>query len=228
MFCRCNRLLLKVLPTLADKNTYVPMKAFNAIFIVGRFFNKIVTSDGDDSQIRILLRKHGPKFFVNLMIVIAILAIIDYFNDDIVSLISETGIPLAIEPEILLTIISILLIIYPVITLLGKIEKLVTNISDVLSTKLIPANTRKLEEKPLHRLLRNIFFVGFLLIIIAIMQPYIADIVELPFLSFVISVIGLGVAVLLIADSVFVFQKLSHGHIMDGLMKEDEPIDDKE
>jgi len=140
----------------------------------------------------------------------------------ILSLISETGIPLAIEPEILLTIISILLIIYPVITLLGKIEKLVANISDVLFTKLIPANTRKLEEKSLHRLLRNVFFVEFLLIIIAVMQPYIADIVVLPFLSFVIFGIGLGVAVLLIADSVFVFQKLSYGHIVDGLMKEDE------
>jgi len=81
----CMPLLLKVLPTLDDKNTYVPMNAFNAIFIVGRFFNKIVTSDGDDSQIRTMMRKHGPKFFVNLMIVIAILAIIDYFTDYIVT-----------------------------------------------------------------------------------------------------------------------------------------------
>ena len=221
----CMPLLLRVLPTLADKNTYVPMKAFNAIFIVGKFFNKILSSDDGDSQIRSMMRKHGPKFFVNLMIVIAILAIIDYFNDDIVNLISETGIPLAIQPEILLTIISILLIVYPVITLLGKIERMVGNISDILSTKLIPADTRKIEERPLHRLLRNIFFVGFLLIIIAVIQPYIANIVVLPFLPFVISGIGLGIAVLLIADSVFVFQKLSHGHIMEGLMKEDEDVE---
>ena len=218
----CIPLLLKVLPTLANKQSLVPMKLLDPIFVIGRFFNKLMSSSDEDNQFNKLLKEHGPKFFVNLMIVIAILAVIDYFNDDIVNVITQTGIPLAIEPEILLSIVSILLIIYPVIAMLGKIEKLVTNMSDILSTKLIPADTKKLEEKPLHRLLRNIFFVGFILILVAVIQPYIGDIEFLPFLPFIISGIGLAVAVLLIADSVFVFQKLSHGHIMDSLMKDDE------
>jgi len=221
----CMPLLLKLLPTLANKQSFVPMKILNSIFIVGKFFNKLMDSSDQNNQFNKLLKEHGPKFFVNLMIVIAILAIIDYFNDDIVNLINQIGIPLAIEPEILLTIVSILLIIYPVIAMLGKIEKLVTNISDILSTKLIPADTKQLEEKPLHRLLRNIFFVGFILILIAVIQPYIGDVEFLPFLPFVISGIGLAIAILLIADSVFVFQKLSHGHIMESLMKEDENSD---
>ncbi|AJW70808.1 cation:proton antiporter [Nitrosopumilus adriaticus] len=221
----CMPLLLKILPTLADKKSHIPMNVLNPIHIVGKFFNNLMNTPDDNSQFNILLKKHGLKFFVNLMVVIAILAIIDYFNDDIVTIISTLGIPLPIEPEILLTIISILLIIYPVIAMLGKIENLVTSISDILSTKLIPADTQRLEEKPLHRLMRNIFFIGFILILIAIMQPYIADIVELPFLPFIISGIGLTIAIILIADSVFVFQKLSHGHIMESLMKEDETFE---
>ncbi len=221
----CMPLLLKILPTLADKTSHIPMNVLNPIHIVGKFFNNLMNTPDDNSQFNILLKKHGIKFFINLMVVIAILAIIDYFNDDIVTIISTLGIPLPIEPEILLTIISILLIIYPVIAMLGKIENLVTNISDILSTKLIPADTQRIEEKPLHRLMRNIFFIGFILILIAIMQPYIADIVELPFLPFIISGIGLTIAIILIADSVFVFQKLSHGHIMESLMKEDETFE---
>jgi monovalent cation:H+ antiporter-2, CPA2 family len=221
----CIPLLLKILPTLANRESYIPMKLLNPIFITGKFFNKLMSSSDGDNQFNKLLKEHAPKFFVNLMIVIAILAIIDYFNDDIVNIINHIGIPLAIEPEILLTIVSILLIIYPVIAMLGKIEKLVTNMSDILSTKLIPADTQKLEEKPLHRLLRNIFFTGFILILIAVIQPYIGDIELLPFLPFIISGIGLAVAILLITDSVFVFQKLSHGHIMDSLMKEDEELE---
>ncbi|KAF6247479.1 hypothetical protein C6990_03220 [Nitrosopumilus sp. b3] len=221
----CMPLLLKILPTLADKTSHIPMNILNPIHIVGKFFNNLMNTPDDNSQFNILLKKHGIKFFINLMVVIAILAIIDYFNDDIVTIISTLGIPLPIEPEILLTIISILLIIYPVIAMLGKIENLVTSISDILSTKLIPADTQRLEEKPLHRLMRNIFFIGFILILIAIMQPYIADIVELPFLPFIISGIGLTIAIILIADSVFVFQKLSHGHIMESLMKEDETFE---
>ena len=214
--------MLKILPTLADKTSHIPMNVLNPIYIVGKFFNNLMNTPDDDNQFNKLLKKHGLKFFVNLMVVIAILAIIDYFNDDIVTIISTLGIPLPIEPEILLTIISILLIVYPVIALLGKIEHLVTNISDILSTKLIPADTQRLEQKPLHRLLRNIFFTGFVLIIIAVIQPYIADIVDLPLLPFIISGIGLTIAIILIADSVFVFQKLSQGHIMESLMKEDE------
>ena len=218
----CIPLLLRLLPTLANRESLIPMKLLNPIFIVGRFFNKLMNSPDEDNQFNKMLKEHGPKFFVNLMIVIAILAVIDYLNDDIVNVINQIGIPLAIEPEILLTIVSILLIIYPIIAMLGKIEKLVTNMSDILSTKLIPADTKQLEEKPLHRLLRNIFFVGFILVLIAVIQPYIGDIEFLPFLPFIISGIGLAVAILLIADSVFVFQKLSHGHIMDSLMKDDE------
>lgn len=218
----CMPLLLKILPTLADKTSHIPINILNPIYIVGKFFNNLMNTPDDNNQFNKILKTHGPKFFVNLMIVIAILALIDYFNDDIVIIISTIGIPLPIEPEILLTIISILLIVYPVIAMLGKIENLVTNISDILSTKLIPADTQQLEEKPLHRLLRNIFFTGFVLIIIAVIQPYLGDILILPFLPFIISGVGLTIAIILIADSVFVFQKLSHGHIMESLMKEDE------
>jgi len=224
----CIPLLLRVLPTLANKESLVPMNILNPIYIVGKFFHKLMNSLDEDHLFNKMLREHGPKFFVNLMIVVAILAIIDYFNDDIVTIINKIGIPLAIEPEILLTIVSVLLIIYPIIAMLGKIERLVTNMSDILSTKLIPADTQKIEEKPLHRLLRNIFFIGFILILIAVIQPYIGDIEFLPFLPFIISGMGLAIAILLIADSVFVFQKLSHGHIMDSLLKEDENPDPEE
>ena len=218
----CIPLLLKILPTLVNKESHIPMKLLNLIFIVGKFFNKLMNSPDGDNRFNKLLKERSPKFFVNLMIVIAILAIIDYFNDGIVNLITQIGIPLAIEPEILLSIVSILLIIYLVIAMIGKIEKLVTNMSDILSTKLIPADTKKLEEKSLHRLLQNIFFTWFILVLIAVIQPYIEDMEFFPFLPFIISGIGLAVVILLVADSVFVFQKLSHEHIMDSLMKDDE------
>ena len=218
----CMPLLLKILPTLADKKSYISQKILNPIYIVGKFFNNLMNTPDEDSQFHKILKKHGPKFFIDLTIVIAILALIDYFNNDIVAFINVIGIQLPIDPEIFLTIISILLIAYPIIAMLGKIEDLVTNISDMLSTKLIPADTKQIEEKPLHRLLRNIFFVAFILIIISVIQPYVGDLVQLPFLPFVISGVGLTISIILIADSVFLFQKISHGHIMDSLLKEDE------
>jgi CPA2 family monovalent cation:H+ antiporter-2 len=224
----CMPLLLKVLPTLVDKSSAIPFRVINPIFVVGKFFHQLMDSPSDDSKLNQILKEHGPKFFVNMIIVIAVLAMIDYFKADITNILNSSGIPLLIEPQILLTIVSILLIIYPIITLLGRIEKIVSILADIISTKLIPADTRKLEEKPLHRLIRNIFFVGFILIMVAIIQPYITDITSMPSLSLIIAGIGIGLALLLIADTVFVFQKVSHGHIMDSLLKEDEEKDGQE
>ena len=47
-------------------------------------------------------------------------------------------------------------------------------------------------------------------------------------MSVIIFGIGLAIAVILIADSVFLFQKLSHGQIMESLMKDDEEADSQE
>ncbi|MCA9819259.1 MAG: cation:proton antiporter, partial [Nitrosarchaeum sp.] len=218
----CMPILLKVLPTLADKKSSIPMQIINPIFIVGKFFNQLMQSSDDDSKLNQMLRQYGPKLFVNIVIVIAILAAMDYLNEYIVAIITDSGIPLLIEPELLLTVISIILIAYPILALLGKVEKIVTNVSDIISTKLLPGDTSQIERKPMHRLIRNIFFIGVVLILVALIQPYFAEISEIEFLSIMITVAGFGVAVILIADSIIVFHKISHSHIMDSLLKEDE------
>ena len=224
----CMPLLLKILPTLADKSSSIPLKLINPIFIVGRFFNQMMQSSDDDARLNKMLKSHGPKLFINVIIVIAILAIIEYFHNDIINLMSSTGVPLLIEPELILTIISIILIAYPIIALFGKIEKVVTNISDIISTKLLPGDTSEIEHKPLHRLVRNVFFVVSVLIVIAVVEPYVVEISEIEFLSLIISIIGFAITIILIADSVFVFQKISHSQIMESLLKEDEKTEEGE
>ena len=223
----CMPLLLKILPTLADKKSLIPLKIINPIFVVGQFFNQMMQSSEDNTELNKMLKRHGPKLFINIVIVIAILAIINYFKEWIIEFIINSEIPILIDPELLVTILSIILIVYPIISLLGRVEKLVSNISDIISTKLIPTDTSEIESKPLHRLIRNILFTGIVLVLIAFILPYITEISQMEFLSIVISVIGFAIAVILIADTVFVFHKLSHGHIMDSLLKEDEKSEDK-
>lgn len=223
----CMPLLLKVLPTLADQQSMLPKKIINPVFIVGKFFNQLMQSSDDDTKINRMLKHHGPRLFINVVIVIAILASVDYFEENIVNLINESGIPLLMEPELLITIISVILIAYPIIALLGRVENVVTNVSDAISTRLLPGDTSEIERKPMHRLVRNIFFVGFILVMVALIQPYITEISEIEFLSIIISAIGFVISLILIADTIFVFHKLSHMHIMDSLLKEDEKPDDE-
>ncbi len=223
----CMPVLLKVLPTLADKKSFMPMRLINPIFIVGKFFNQLMQSSDDNTVLNKMLKTHGPKIFINVIIVIAILAVIDYFNKEIITLLSNAGLPLLVEPEVFLTILSIILIAYPIISLLGKVEKIITNISDIISTKLIPKDTSELETKPLHRLLRNIVFIGIILGLVAVIQPYITEISENEIFSIIVSGIGFGIAIILIVDTIFVFHKLSHSHIMESLLKEDEKQDNE-
>ena len=218
----CMPLLLKILPTLADKKSHVPLRFFEPIHLVGKFFNQLLESSEDETKFNQILKKQGPKLFVNIVIMIAILAIIDYFDEELIEFIQNLGIPLVIEPDLLLTIITIILIAYPIISILGKIEKVVTNLSDIISTKLIPGDTSELETKPLHRLIRNILFLGVVLLLIATIQPYITEISGIEILSVIISGIGFAVAIILIADTVFVFHKMSHSHIMESLLKDEE------
>lgn len=215
-------LLLRVLPTLADKASAIPYRVLNPIFLMGKFFHQIMESSDDNSKINQILKQHGPTFFINLTIVVAVLAILDYFRADILLFFEEIDITLYIEAEILLSIITIVLIIYPIISSLGRIEKVVTSLSDLISTKLIPTDTTRIESKPLHRLIRNIFFVVFILIMVAVVLPYVAQIGKLTVLPIIIAVVGLGLSAILIIDSIFVFHKMSHSHIMESLLKEEE------
>ena len=73
----CMPLLLRMLPTRADKTSIIPMKILNPIFITGKFFHNLMNSKDDKSQFNSLLKQHGPRFFVNLVIIIAILSIME-------------------------------------------------------------------------------------------------------------------------------------------------------
>lgn len=56
--------------------------------------------------------------------------------------------------------------------MLGRIEKIVRINSDIISTKLIPSDTAGIEAKPPHRIVRNIFFVGFVLLLVALSSQH--------------------------------------------------------
>lgn len=218
----CMPLLLKVFPTLADKTSAIPFRILNPIFLLGKFFHQIMDSSDDNNKIILILKQHGPTFFINIIIVVAVLGILDYFRGDILTYFDQVDVDLFIDLELLFTIINILLILYPILSSLGKIEKIVTNLSDLISTKLIPTDTTKIESKPLHRLLRNIFFIIFILIMVAVVLPYVSHLGKMTVLPIIISVIGLGLSVILIIDSIYAFHNLSHSHIMESLLKEEE------
>ncbi len=214
--------LLRIFPTLADKRSAIPFRLINPIFLFGKFFHQIMESSDDDSKLNQIFKQHGPTFFINLVIVVAVLAVLDYFSEDIIMFFDQVDIELFIDPSLLLTIITVILIVYPIISSLGRIEKVVTSISDLMSTKLIPADTTRIESKPLHRLIRNIFFVIFILIMVAVVLPYVTDLGKSPMFPIIIAAIGLGISVILIVDSIFVFQKISKSHIMESLLREEE------
>lgn len=208
----CMPLLLRIFPTLADEKSMIPFKIFKPIFVVGKFFHKIMQTSEDSNKFVKILKENGIRFFINLVVVIAILAVMGYFSEQIVEILNTTSIPVIIDPEVLISIASIALIAVPVFVLLSRVGNVVGIISDLVSTKLIPGDTSKIESKPVHRIIRNIFFIGFVLLMVSIVQPFLADILNVPFLPAIISGMGLAVSIILVIDSIFVFHRISESH----------------
>lgn len=55
----------------------------------------------------------------------------------------------------------------------------------------------------------------------AIIVPYVSDVPSLYFLPLLTSTIGLAISVVLIVDTIFVFQRISHTHLIDTLLGEE-------
>lgn len=216
-------LLLRVTPTLADTRSMIPMSFLNSVYITGQFFRKILSnnSGNENPKITQVFKKYGSRFVVNLIIIITILSAMDYFAPEIVLLLEDPNVPFFMDPSLFVSIITILLLAYPIFSLVGRMEKVVTAISNSITLNIGSQST----VKPVHRIIRNILSVGLVLLLVAIFITFTTEIEEIPNMPVIISMIGLLVSVPLILDTIISVQKITHSNMVALLsddVKEDE------
>lgn len=218
-------LLLRITPTVADPRSLIPDRFLNSVYITGQFFRNMFPNQNEAEHIKFvsIFKKYGMTFLVNLVIIVAILSAMDYFSSEIVLLLEDPEVPFFMEPEVFVTIITILLVVYPIFSLVRRLEKVVEVVSNTITINIgfIAVG------KPVQRITRNVLFVGLILLMVAIFISFTADIKTVTSMPIIISTIGLIIAIPLILDTIIVIQKITQSNMATLLADESKDQDTK-
>ena len=114
------------------------------------------------------------------------------------------------EPSVFVSIITILLLAYPIFSLVGRLEKVVNAVSNSITINLGAQDS----EKPVHRIVRNILFVGLILLLVAIFITFTTEIETMQSMPVIISTIGLLMSIPLIMDTIITVQNITHSNMV--------------
>ena len=131
-------LLLRGLPTLADSRSIIPDRLLNSIFFAGRFIRAgSQLEQNSNSKSAYLktgnIKKYGPILMVHLVIIVSVLALMNYFSPTIISLLESPEVPFFMDPQLFLGILTVVILIYPIFSLFGKTEGIISNISNAIT-----------------------------------------------------------------------------------------------
>ena len=146
----------------------------------------------------------------------------NYFSPAIIFGIEELKIPFIIEPEVFLTLLTIVILVYPVFSLFGRTEKMISNISNAITIN-FSSKEKQLVDQPIHKVVRNLLFMGLILLLVSIFISFVEF--EDRTIVIVISVIGMIISLPLILDTFFAIKKITQTHILDSWMSTDEEND---
>ena len=208
-------LLLRALPTKADSKTIVPTKLLNTIFYAGMLLRGKPSDGKQDSTPTVNVKKYAPQILIHIVVIVTILAAMNYFSPSIISLMNELEIPFLIEPEIFLVILTVTILIYPVVSFFGRTEKIISDICNKITINFDSKEKSKVD-RPLYKVIRNSLFMGLMLLLVSIFISFVGF--EDNTITIIISVVALIITLPLILDTIFAIKRLTQTHVFDSWM----------
>lgn len=156
---------------------------------------------------------------MHFVIIVSALALLNYFSPSITSLLENPNIPFFMSSSIFLGILTALIIAYPIFLVIGKTEGIIDKISNTITIN-YGQNEKQIVNKPIHRVLRNIIFIGLILLLVAIFISFVDW--EMENAKVIISTIGFVVMIPLLLDTIFSIRKLMQTHLFDNWLSSDE------
>jgi len=219
-------LLLRMLPTIADQRTIVPNKILNCIFLAGRFIrmgSALNQNPNTPNKTKVPnFKKYGPQFFVHFVLIVTILVLMGHFSPEIVAILEDPDVPFFMDSQLFLWILTAVILAYPVLSLIGKTEKIITNISNAITVN-YGQREKQIVDKPIHKVIRNLLFMGLILLLVAIFVSFIelgAENVKV-----IVSTIGFIIMIPLILDTFMAIRKLTQTHLFDSWISTEEKDD---
>jgi hypothetical protein len=188
----------------------------NYVFFAGRFVGAgIFKEKTDQSNKKNNLKKYGPKIMVHFVIIVSSLVLLSYFTPTVIDLLENPDIPFFMNPSLFLGILTALIVAYPIFLMIGKTEGIIDRISNTITVN-YGQNEKQIINKPIHRVLRNIIFIGVILLLVAIFISFVDW--EMENAKVIISTIGFAVMIPLILNTIFSIRKLTQTHLFDNWM----------
>ncbi len=212
-------LLLRALPTVVDQRSIIPKKLLNYVFFAGRFVGAGAFKEKtEQSNKKNDLKKYGPKIMVHFVIIVSLLALLSHFTPTVIDLLENPDIPFFMSPSLFLGILTALIVAYPIFLMIGKTEGIIDRISNTITVN-YGQNEKQIVNKPIHRVLRNIIFIGIILLLVAIFISFVDW--EMENAKVIISTVGFAVMIPLILSTIFSIRKLTQTHLFDSWMSSD-------
>ena len=208
-------LILRALPTKADSKSIVPTRLLNTVFYVGMLLRGKPSDGKPDSASAVNVKKYAPLILVHIVVIVTILAAMNYFSPSIISLMNELEIPFLIAPEVFLVILTVTILIYPIVSFFGRTEKIISDICNKITINFDSKEKRKVD-RPLYKVIRNSLFMGLMLLLVSIFISFVEF--EDNTITIIISTVALIITLLLILDTIFAIKKLTQTHVFDSWM----------
>lgn len=199
-------LILRALPTKADSKSIVPVKLLNTIFYAGMLLRGKPASEKPNSEQIVSVKKYAPLILVHIVVIVTILAAMNYFSPSIISLMNELEIPFLIDPEVFLIILTVTILIYPIVSFFGRTEKIISDICNKITIN-FNSKEKKQVDKPLYKVIRNLLFMGLMLLLVSIFISFVEF--EDSAITIIISTVALIITLPLILDTIFAIKRLT-------------------
>jgi CPA2 family monovalent cation:H+ antiporter-2 len=208
-------LILRALPTKADSKSIVPTRLLNTIFYAGMLLRGKPSNGKPDSDQIVNVKKYAPLILVHIVVIVTILAAMNYFSPSIISLMNELEIPFLIDPEVFLVILTVTILIYPIVSFFGRTEKIISDICNKITIN-FDSREKKQVDRPLYKVIRNSLFMGLMLLLVSIFISFVEF--EDSTITIIISTVALIITLPLILDTIFAIKRLTQTHVFDSWM----------
>lgn len=217
-------LLLRILPTVVDQRSIVPNRLLNSIFFAGRFMRAgslTGQKSNDENKVTKLnnFKKYGSEILVHFVIIVSILALMSYLSPTIISLLEDPEVPFFMDPQIFLGILTAIILVYPIFSLVGRTGNVIEKISNAITIN-FGKREQQLVGKPIHKVIRNLLFIGLVLLLVAVFVSFVEW--ETENTKVIISTIGFAIMIPLILDTILAIRNITQTRLFDDWLSGEE------
>ncbi|GEM_PF-660366 len=199
--------LMRFLPTVMDSRTILPSRFFVPFEVLGNIFRNFMLSLQQRESVATRVRVLIPKLLVNIALIAILLSALSLGDPYILGLYQTFYSLQIVSYEIFKLILTIVVIAYPIMSILGKAEQITETMFESTQRGIVKTPIITGGMNYLHRLIRNVVMGIAVLLISSFVTPSISVITQIDVVLPISALITLGLFVYLMLDTFIVINR---------------------